>query len=479
MTACHNQQPFSKKKSCPKMSVLEATQQQEKFIQDLLGFARKNELFLKGGRLLVAVSGGLDSTVLLHSLSRVSRLLDFEIEVAHVDHKTRGTASAQEGVWVQVLCERLQIPCHTLTVGEIEKSSQDAFRKARRALLIELSEKIGARWIASAHHADDNAETFLIRAISGAGSLGLSGISPTDGLWVRPLLWATKQDLENYARVHGLGWVEDPSNARDAYLRNRLRQEVIPTLGELRHGALRNLAKAAERLDFEERSWETWIEAQFDGAKENLSLGWLEKWPEPLKRRILRSWVRRLGVEPVPALVEALVRGDELIHGKGSFLRRSDTLIFSPHENFGESWTKMMPIELGKRVSMGTSMAWSFLPSASAKAQLVDHSFYLVAREPKKDKLGQFAWEKMPWPLAIRARQKSDPKDIDSFLEKAGIPKPFWKAWPLLVSLKNPELVLSVLGLHIYPDYSLKDLGRCVCLESFFEERLGSVSESC
>ena len=294
---------------------------QHRLIQETLGFMRRRALVEGGERVLVAVSGGLDSSVLLHSLSRVARVLGIQIEVAHVDHGTRGEASEREALWVKVLAERLHLKLHPLRLVKPERTNQEELRNLRRKALQELAKDIGCVRVATAHHANDNAETFLMRAMSGTGSYGLAGIRPRDGVWIKPLLWATRADLEDYARAHRLAWVEDPSNERSAYLRNHLRNVLIPQLEEIRTGSLKNLARAAERMEEEETSWDLWLETQLDdGPKETLSVAWLERWPVPMQRRVLRFWLKRIGIVSAPALVEALLRGDELVHPLRQFL---------------------------------------------------------------------------------------------------------------------------------------------------------------
>ncbi|MEO5668125.1 MAG: tRNA lysidine(34) synthetase TilS, partial [Bdellovibrionota bacterium] len=276
---------------------------QHRLIQETIAFIRRRGLVKEGDKVLVAVSGGLDSSVLLHTLARISRVLGIQIEVAHVDHRTRGEASEREAMWVKVLAERLHLKLHALRIMPPERTSQDDLRNLRRKALLELAKDLGGCRIATAHHADDNAETFLMRAMSGTGSNGLAGIRPQEGLWIKPLLSATRSDLEDYARTHRLAWVEDPSNERSAYLRNHLRNVLIPQLEETRSGSLRNLARAAERIEEEESAWDSWMETQLEGPRETLSVAWLERWPAPMQRRVLRFWLKRLGLVSQPALV--------------------------------------------------------------------------------------------------------------------------------------------------------------------------------
>jgi tRNA(Ile)-lysidine synthase len=451
---------------------------QHRLIQETISFIRRRALVREGDKVLVAVSGGLDSSVLLHSLARVARTLGVQVEVAHVDHGTRGEASEREAMWVKVLAERLHLKLHALRIVPPERSNQDELRNLRRKALFELAKDLGCQRIATAHHADDNAETFLMRAMSGTGSNGLAGMRPKDGPWIKPLLSATRSELEDYARAHRLAWVEDPSNERGVYLRNHIRNVLIPQLEESRAGSLRNLARAAERIEEEETAWDAWMETQLEGPKETLSVAWLERWPAPLQRRVLRFWLKRLGLVSQPALVEALLRGDELVHPAGSFLRRSDMIIFSSETEFGQLWQEPRSLEFSKRSSVGASLAWSFLPSSNVRQAPVNLSVMAAFTRPGQ-RVGAgtllLSWERTPWPLLLRAMSASELARHQTMLKAFGVPKPYWKQWPVLVSQDSPQEIVALFGLKVMDTYEAKGEERSVSIAHFFEECLKPV----
>jgi tRNA(Ile)-lysidine synthetase-like protein len=462
------------------MPIQESSSQQHRFLQETLAFIRRRGVCQAGDRVLLAVSGGLDSTILVHVMARVARLLQIEIAVAHVDHGTRGEASEREGIWVKVLAERLHLEAFPLSVAGSANSSQDELRTLRMEALETLARKQGFNAIATAHHADDNAETFVMRAISGTGQFGLAGIRPADGLYRRPLLWATRGELEAYAREHRLAWVEDPSNARTAYLRNKVRINVLPELEKARQGAVRNLARAAERLEEEETAWDVWLETQMDGPRETLSQAWLERWPQPMRRRVLRFWLKRLDVSATPQLLDALLRGEELIHPAGSFIRRSDMLVFNRENDFGSAWQEPLSIDVGKRVSLAASMAWSFLPSAPLKQSQIALSMLMSFKSPSQRlQTGtlRLAWDRLPWPLALRMPKSTEMPQVQDVLKSYGIPKPYWKAWPLLVSQERSDVVIGVVGLKIFEGFEAKGSERCVSIEHFYEDSLNRTYE--
>ena len=456
-----------------------------RFVQESLRHIRERILVQPGMKVLVACSGGLDSSVLADFLVQVSRLLQIDVELAHVDHRTRALASERESRWVHVLAQRIGVKAHSLSLATEEgvSKSQAEMRDLRRRSLLALAEDIGAGAIATAHHADDNAETFLMRALSGSGSRGLTGIPAKDGIWIRPLLWATRAELESYARERGLAWVEDPSNSRGDYLRNRLRQEALPLLEDLRAGSVKNMARLAERLEDEEVEVDTWLGALLEDKGGMLPLGWLERWPRALQRRALAVWTVKQGIEYDPQLVETLLRGEEVIHPVGSFLRRADFLVFTPEAEFGESWSKPIPVELGRRISLGASMAWSFLPSAPGKLRNLDWGVYFVFRDPRSAQVrgpGQeLHWSKTPWPLAIRKKLSSEAEAVDRYLRQAGIPKPYWKNWPIVADAQNLDRRVAVLGIAVEKEFEPEKTARRLHIDSFFDERLNALSHPC
>lgn len=195
--------------------------------------------------LLVAFSGGLDSTVLLHLLRFRCQEMPLTLTAAHLNHRMRSSSGA-DVAWVRGVCHAWGIP---LESGEARPGldSEEAARKARYAFLRAAARQVGADLIVTAHHADDQAETVLFRVLRGTGIHGLGGIpARTRSGLVRPLLPFWRDELEAYAVESGLRWREDPTNAIYGPVRNRLRLEIIPRLEEtINPGAKQNLVRLA------------------------------------------------------------------------------------------------------------------------------------------------------------------------------------------------------------------------------------------
>jgi tRNA(Ile)-lysidine synthase len=272
-------------------------------------------LGLSGRHLLVAVSGGLDSTALLHLLHAQAARHRLVLSVGHVNHGLRGEASEADEAAVRALAGRLGLPVRSRRAdprprreggpSRTRPTLQEAAREARYAALRELAGELGAERIATAHTADDQAETVLLRLLRGSGPDGLAGIPERsgDGVVVRPLLGVPRRALEAWARGEGLVWREDASNAKADYARNRLRLRWLPGLAsEFNPRLLRALTGLAEA----QRRDADWIAAQVGREaawRFTVDGSWLridaKDWaalPEALARRLARAALRRGGI---------------------------------------------------------------------------------------------------------------------------------------------------------------------------------------
>ncbi|HEY5909355.1 MAG TPA: tRNA lysidine(34) synthetase TilS [Verrucomicrobiae bacterium] len=204
---------------------------------------RSRRLLARGARVLVAVSGGLDSIVLLHLLHHLSGKTGWRLVVGHLNHKLRGNSSNADERLVRRTAETLGLPAiiarrDVRALSRKEKVSLEmAARAARHAFLARAARRVGARVIALAHHADDQLELFFLRLLRGSGGQGLAGMrwksrSPSARSLdlVRPLLAVSKSTLREYARRQRIEHREDASNASPDILRNRVRHHLLPLL---------------------------------------------------------------------------------------------------------------------------------------------------------------------------------------------------------------------------------------------------------
>ncbi len=306
-------------------------------------------LFRHAETVVVGVSGGPDSLALLDALRRYAPERDLALHVAHLDHTLR-ESSAEDAGYVGHLADRFHLPVSLAArdvaalAADAGRSLEDAARASRYAFLASVAARIGAEKVAVGHQADDQAETVLMNFLRGSGLAGLKGMTPLapfplslvevgaiEDDWaassasltrlpqvVRPLLAVTREDVDAYLAARGLEAVEDPSNRDPAFLRNRLRNEIMPRLEavnpRLRETLVRNSAAIANDLAFLEGetdvAWDRCVVAEGDRVDFDLPV-WQALHPALQCRLVRRAaeWLqlhREFGWEHVEAVRRAV-----------------------------------------------------------------------------------------------------------------------------------------------------------------------------
>jgi tRNA(Ile)-lysidine synthase len=219
-------------------------------LQEFNEYIKRENLFSHQDRLLVAVSGGLDSAVLCELLYRSG----YDFVLAHCNFRLRGEESERDESFVRQLAksygkEVLVQSFDTIAYGAEHKLSiQAAARRLRYDWFKSVLDGWSARYVLTAHHLDDNIETLLMNFFKGTGITGLRGMLPRQGVVVRPLLFAGRARLQQFALEAGLTWVEDSSNQSDKYTRNYFRHQIIPRIEEVFPAVLQNLAENIGRF---------------------------------------------------------------------------------------------------------------------------------------------------------------------------------------------------------------------------------------
>jgi tRNA(Ile)-lysidine synthase len=214
--------------------------------QKVLRFIKENDLILHGERILVALSGGPDSVFLLHFLNKYKKKYKIEIGAAHINHLLRGKESNRDNMFCEAICDELSIPFYNLSrnIKSLAKKNKTSLEVAGRKIRYEFFEKIsesnGYNKIATAHNADDNAETVLINLIKGAGLKGIAGIPIRRKNIIRPILSITKKEILDYLEANKFEYRIDQSNLSNEFERNFLRNEVIPLIHKNINPALSN-----------------------------------------------------------------------------------------------------------------------------------------------------------------------------------------------------------------------------------------------
>lgn len=263
----------------------------------------KHRMLSPGDRVVVAVSGGPDSVCLLSVLKELAPEWDLTLHIAHLDHMFRGEESAADARFVADLAKQFGIPA-TIEAMDVPSycrerglSAQAGAREARYAFLERVARNTGGKKIALGHTANDQAETFLMRLMRGAGASGLSAIPPVRRNIIRPLIESTREAVVDHLRLTGLEYRTDPSNEKSLYTRNRIRLEVLPLLARFNPRIVETLAAEASLLRDENAA----VEAYLAGIAESAVLRKVETLtvkrdvfdalPPAFRRRLLRMIV--------------------------------------------------------------------------------------------------------------------------------------------------------------------------------------------
>lgn len=201
-------------------------------IKTVQSFAHREELWWKGAKIIVAVSGGPDSSVLLDVLVKLRNSYDFELTVAHVNYKLRGADSEADEALVRKKCEEYGVPLKCPVMKKLAKKGnlEQSLRAVRYQFFETLRKKIDYDLIAVGHTQDDQAETVLMRLIRGAGPQGLSAMKPMNENIIRPLLGVGRKEIMEYLATQELFYATDATNRDTALFRNKIRHELIPYL---------------------------------------------------------------------------------------------------------------------------------------------------------------------------------------------------------------------------------------------------------
>lgn len=293
-----------------------------------------------GQRLVVGLSGGVDSVVLLHCLRKISSRWQINLAALHVHHGLSSNAGAWEAHCRRV-CADWDIPLDVAQVA-VERGSDDGLEAAARRARHEAFAKTPGDWIVLGHHRGDQAETLLFNLLRGTGLRGASAMSETNGRLLRPLLGVGRDQIAGYAREHGLHWVEDESNADTRLSRNHLRHEVLAGLEVRFPGSTGNLAAATGRFA-EAQALLDHLAIMDLGAHAPefpLALEVLTVLDEPRGRNLLRYLLQRrhVGIPSESRLREAL---QQIVHaapdrhpavglGNWRILRRGRQVLLEP-----------------------------------------------------------------------------------------------------------------------------------------------------
>lgn len=218
--------------------------------EKIKNYIKKYNMLKNGDKIVLGVSGGQDSVFLFHMMLN----LGYKLEVVHVNHCIRGEEAIRDQEFVRELCRVNNVNFHLYTY-DIPKMSKEKHlseeligRNCRRIAFEEVLAKTDAKCIALAHHENDRTETLLFNISRGAGINGLTSIKPVNGLYIRPLLAITRQEIEKYISENNIDYVEDSTNNECEYTRNKIRHNVIPELENVNNKAVDNINRTIDNL---------------------------------------------------------------------------------------------------------------------------------------------------------------------------------------------------------------------------------------
>ena len=418
----------------------------------------KYHMFPQNGKIIVGLSGGMDSVALLHGLCSRKEEFRWEVTAVHVHHGLRGADADEDAAFAADFCRKLGVPC---VIRKFDVKAEAAARKlgeeeTGRLLRYEVFQELAAEdgFIAVAHHRQDQAETMLMRLCRGTGLKGLGGMSPVRGNICRPLLFCSRQEIEKYCKENGLTWREDVSNQEEKYTRNKLRLQVLPVLEEINPKTVERMSETAELLALEEDFLEQQAVACYEavkrkGAEVALDRKKLLELHPAMRKRVLRKAMGEfLSADVSQVQIEAL---EELLQketGKSrDFLEgirgenRYDALVLSVKQEKAEGYCYVLP--LGTRI---------FIPETGIFVTAWVADMYEKTTEDTK----VFDAEKIGGTLFCRSRKNGDvialkngrKKIKDLFIDEK-IPRNERETLPLIAA----EEVLWTVGLRVSEKY--------------------------
>lgn len=291
------------------------------FLEKVASACADYKMIEEGNAVVIALSGGADSVSLLHAMKQLSGRLGVEVSACHINHHIRGEESDRDMRFCEELCRRLGIPLviREADVPALQQKHESLEECARRVRYDFFAEVSGGKKLATAHNSNDCAETVLLNMMRGTGLKGLCGVPPVRGNIIRPLIYCTRADVEEYCRSNDLTWVTDSTNLDTDYTRNKIRHIILPEMLKI-NGSLFPTMNRMERSlrsdsDFlEEMAAKALEEARCLGGYSAEALAAL---PTPLQSRAIRMIFSAGGIEPSALRINTAA--EILAAGRGKF----------------------------------------------------------------------------------------------------------------------------------------------------------------
>lgn len=447
----------------------------------VINWASKMGLIESGDTIVCAVSGGVDSMVLLEILSSMQSKLGIFVVAAHFNHNIRGEESYRDEYFVREYCADNNITLHVGSGDVLGRAAvqHESVEEAARVLRYQFLESVADKYsnaaktakIATAHHANDNLETVIMNMLRGSSTGGLAGIPISRGNIIRPLLACTRSEIEGYAESNGIGYVTDSTNHCDDYLRNRVRHLIIPMLQRENPDIVHTMVKTTDSVRedtkyLNRKANEVVNNATIDDGQYNIRCFSVER---PIKSRAIYQILMKFGIEASFSHIESVL---ECIESKKQVYRVSlpngivavkngNILRICKTNNDRECLREFQINSIGKTVSDDGR----FL----VKAHVID----AVTNIPKDPNKIVVKADSINWPLIIRGRHDGDKiktaagtSPVGRYLRSKGVDEFSRSSYPLIC---DDNGIVGIPGFTI--DMSRKvDIGdKAIVLEVFWD----------
>ena len=372
-----------------------------KMLDQFTAYINRCHLIAEGEKVILALSGGIDSMVLAYLLLKTK----VQFVAAHCNFHLRGEESDGDEKFVRDFAEKNGIQCFVMHF-ETEKyaaengiSIEMAARDLRYSWFEELRQQLNYDKIAVAHHADDQVETFFINLLRGAGLNGLKGMKPQNGVIIRPLLWASREQIRKYAVENHIVWRDDHTNAESVYLRNKIRNQLLPTFDELHPEARQGLYKSLKHLASENELYRGLLKeklSQIVVLKDDCQI--VDKQYFVNNFQLLFEWLRQFGynTEQCGFIHETMRSGignhfDSTTHRL--VIGRDELQLFEIKEDSNDE----IEIEVGEEEILS--------PVHLCFSKLEKTSDFVIDKSPK---IAQLDFDKLKFPLTLRHWRHGD-----------------------------------------------------------------------
>ncbi|MGK7397882.1 MAG: tRNA lysidine(34) synthetase TilS [Candidatus Cyclobacteriaceae bacterium M3_2C_046] len=438
-------------------------------IETFLHFNKKHALFDSDDKILLAVSGGLDSVVMTDLFFQAG----FKFSIAHCNFHLRGAASDQDAAFVKKLAQSYKSELFlkdfdTLAVAARDQVSVEmAARELRYAWFDQLLRVNDFKWLATAHHKNDNLETILFNLVKGTGLAGLRGIPPKRAMVIRPLLFATRHQLEQYAHQRQLKWRQDQSNQDLKISRNLIRHKVIPQLEKINPSLLQTLDSTIERMVAAEHVWIQQVNAfKKKYTSRRGDHYWIQKKPLVKEREaqvLLFELIRQFGfnLDQSRDIIASIDQPGKMFYASGYVLNIDREAVL----------VSVRAPDLEEQSIDGPDQKEWIKGSVRLQMEVVNAELLSMSRDSQ---VAQLDFDKLHFPLKIRSWKEGDwfiplglsgKKKISDFMIDKKIPVNLKKRIILLLSGKD---IVWVIGHRIDERYKVTPATRNIYRIKYF-----------